>query len=175
MSETKSTISVLSSAKGHNCSVRTLATCTSVRQDMPSDSSSFLLFSAGGKGQMCVWRVHSNIFAGEERHSTSIASASKDAPHSIKNSCDTAGESCSLDLSGRFCDNPSGWLEHLASHVRCPKGRRCRKPWKKASYDPTPEMRYMKMCAFRFQDLLPNVESHLHIVVAVCSVGSIRY
>ena len=64
--------------------------------------------------------------------------------------------------------------KHLAGHMLQRKGRRHRKPWKKATYDSSTETRYMSVCAFSTREVDPSLSPGVHILTAACSDGYIR-
>ena len=64
--------------------------------------------------------------------------------------------------------------KHLAGHMLQRKGRRHRKPWKKATYDSSTETRYMSVCAFSTREVDPGLGPGVHVLTAACSDGYIR-
>ena len=64
--------------------------------------------------------------------------------------------------------------KHLAGHMLSRKGRRHRKPWKKAMYDSSTETRYMSVCAFSTREVDPGLSPRVHVLTAACSDGFIR-
>ena len=64
--------------------------------------------------------------------------------------------------------------KHLAGHMLQRKGRRHRKPWKKATYDSSTETRYMSVCAFSTREVDHELSPRVHVLTAACSDGYIR-
>ena len=70
--------------------------------------------------------------------------------------------------------SPQCWSEYLTTHMLHHKGLKHSKPWQKATCNPSPETRYMQLCAFAARDVDSEYPRGVHIVVAACSDGFVR-
>jgi len=149
-------VDVITSVKGQSSSIRTLTTSRSHASDQTFKTSddNNLLFSAGSMGELVAWKVCIDSLV---------------TPGDTVNAMD---EICYAKEGSGI----RGWWKRLAIHsVSLKRTSKSRKPWKKYVCDVDPETRYMCVDAFPVGDLLDGLGGYLHILLAVCSVGIIRY
>ena len=157
---------VLSSTRGHCSSIRTITISrTSAESEHLNGSKSesdAIVFTGGGRGQIFAWKT---CFTFVDQHPPTTEENVKG--RNVRNSIlsRTAGEDCGIET----------WWECLGLHSFCNKGRKNLKPWKQSQYNPSPETRYVTLDSFNVTNLQDGLPSNLHVIVAGCSVGFLRF
>lgn len=136
-------MTTLQKLQGHISSVRTLAVSESGHQQLNTNRK--LLFSAGGRAQLMVWRI-------------SIASMDT-LPQKSKNKEDV---SC---LHENLCS-------FMLGHVKTKKHSQ---PWRLRHMYTNPETRFMDLVAISDRDIAVSGTGFNHFLTAACSDGFVRY
>ena len=140
------TLENLHSITAHISSVRTLA-CN----ESGVTANAKVLFSAGGRAQMNVWRVKYTYLP-------------KDSPHTQQ-----VGAERAKSRSVGAKDSVKVQYELIGSHMLTYKGLRRNRRSKQGAVEPDPETRYMSITSFFY-----STNAHVHGVAAACSDGILR-
>ena len=151
----------LRTLQGHISSVRTITTCESgLPWQESSVSPRILLFSAGGRAQLCIWRIS--------------------PPHidqSLDNCSDSKCERTQLNEEPSVTSNKyqySGNHETLCVYMMDHWNKKSRKPWKGQDLKPNPETRFMDISVVSGRDVCQSVCPYHVLMATACSDGFVR-
>lgn len=175
---------MLRNLKGHISSVRTMA--VSEQRLFASDKKqTFVMFSAGGRAQIKVWKIMVSTETNEKELGASDSKASSgnlmpsidtnlmpEDYKDLKNKCVHEKEETKSCVKGP-CHIESNY-ELLASHMlRDPLNRKS-KSWQRRVENMSPETRFMDLTAFHGRLVDSSLPSSVHFVGAACSDAVVR-